>query len=369
MDFRLSDQQKNLQWAAGEFARGEFAPELAVELDQAGRFPEEAWKKACRLGLIGVHYPKKLGGLGLGFFETVLVTEALCRADCGFGSAIAAADRGVEIVLNFGSDPQRERTIPAVVRGEKRLAFVSPGSERIEDPAVCLTGEHVLRGMHGFVPNAPAADEMVVICRDAEGLTTFMVEAGRPGMEIQRVESMGRRMIPSGRVFFRDVAVAPADRLGGAGDAAAHVRTFFTERTLKGLAESLGACEGAFDRALRYGRRRAQFGRPISAFQMIRHKLAEMAVGIEVVRSMTYRLGSDYDGGRLHSGLLAAAAIEARRKVVRISDETVQIFGGSGYLSEQEPERWFRDAWAIAAELGHEEDEKDAIWNEGLVVL
>ena len=108
MDFTLSDRQKNLQWAAGEFGRGEFRPDLAMELDQAGRFPDSVWKKACQLGLLGIHYPREFGGSGLGIFETILVTEALCRADAGFGNALASVDAGSEIILKFGSQEQKE---------------------------------------------------------------------------------------------------------------------------------------------------------------------------------------------------------------------------------------------------------------------
>ena len=118
MDFTLSAKQKNLQWAAGEFARGEFQPDLAMTLDQAGHFPESVWKKACQLGLIGTHYPREFGGSGLGIFETVLVTAALSRVDAGFGNVLASVDVGSEIILKLGQREQKKKILPPLPQRE-----------------------------------------------------------------------------------------------------------------------------------------------------------------------------------------------------------------------------------------------------------
>lgn len=368
MNFDLSHRQRNLQWAALEFARGEFAPDLAMALDRSGRFPETVWKKAGQLDLIGVHYPREFGGLGLGILETVLVIESLCRVDSGFGSALASVDLGSEIILKFGKEEQKEKFIRPVVKAHKLLTVVAPESEVEKTVSVTSTRSHnhgekyFLCGADEFVVNAPSADDFVVICYDAkEGWTTLLLEASQEGILIIPVEAMGLRMVQGGSVTFQDVQVGAGNRVGGEGAGAIHRSHFHQERRLKTLAQGLGAAQGAFDRALQYSKDREQFGRRLSQLQIIRHKLAEMAAGIEVLRCLIYKAAFDYDHGKLEPVLLAIAEIETGRRLIRIVDETIQIFGGHGYMSEQGVERCYRDAWALAALFGTEEEKKDVI--------
>jgi alkylation response protein AidB-like acyl-CoA dehydrogenase len=371
MDFTLSAKQKNLQWAAGEFARGEFQPDLAMELDQAGHFPESVWKKACHLGLIGVHYPKEFGGSGLGIFETVLVTEALSRVDGGFGNVLASVDAGSEIILKFGTPEQKEKILPPLTKGEMRLsvAVSEPEDEGnfswSSTEAEKRAEGYILRGTRIFVPNAPLADRFILPCREPEaGLITLMVERGQEGIGVRPIEKMGLRLTPSGDVELREVRVSFENRVGREGEGGLHFEHYHHERGLRNIAQALGAAQGAFDRAMQYGKQREQFGRRLSQFQIIRHKLAEMAAGLDVARCLTYRAAGDYDRGRLTPGSLAIARMETGRLLVRSVDEALQIFGGYGYMSDQEIERCYRDAWVLAAELGTEEEQKDVIAQE-----
>ena len=362
MDFQLSEKQKNLQWAAHEFARGEFRPDLAVELDERRQFPEEIWKKACRLGLVGIHYPMEFGGLGLGVFETFLVIEALCRVDAGFGSALASVDLGSEIILKFGNHEQRKRFIGPLVRGDKRLSLVLP-EPTSQSPAAQKAGEgYIVRCAGGGSVHVPLADDFVVLCTEtSEGRIALGVERDREGVDVRPVETIGLRMIPVGNVNFKEVRVGLRNRVGQGG---IDPRQGHQERRLKNLAQALGAAQGAFDRALHYARQRKQFGRALSQFQIIRHKLAEMAAWIEVIRSLAYQAAVDHDEGRLKPRPLAIAQMEAGRGLVWIADEALQIFGGYGYMAEQEIERCYRDAWALAADLETEEEQKDVIAQE-----
>ena len=133
MDFELSDEQKDVQRAAREFAQGEFNPDLALELDQSGQFPESIWKKASRLGFIGIHFPEEFGGQGLGLFENILVMEAFCRVDSGIGSALSTVDLGSEVILKFGSHEQKKKFLPPLAKGEKRLSIAFVESEDWKD--------------------------------------------------------------------------------------------------------------------------------------------------------------------------------------------------------------------------------------------
>ena len=133
MNFELSDEQKDVKNAAREFAQGEFDPDLALELDQEGKFPESLWKKAARLGFIGIHYPEEFGGQGLGFFENLLVIEAFCRIDSGIGSALSAVDLGSEVILKFGSNEQKKKLLTRLSKGEARLGMAFAESEDSRD--------------------------------------------------------------------------------------------------------------------------------------------------------------------------------------------------------------------------------------------
>ncbi len=130
---------------------------------------------------------------------------------------------------------------------------------------------------------------------------------------------------------------------------------------LKNVAQALGAVQGAFDQAMQYAKQREQFGRKLSQFQVIRHKLADMAVSIEVARWLTYKSATDYEQGKIYPGSLPIAQLEMGRRLVGVTDEALQIFGGYGYMAEQAIEHYFRDAWAIAVDLGTEEELKDRI--------
>jgi alkylation response protein AidB-like acyl-CoA dehydrogenase len=367
MDFELSGEQKDVQRAAMEFAQGEFDPDLALELDQSGQFPESIWKKACQLGFIGVHYPEEFGGQGLGLFENILVIEAFCRVDSGIGSALSALDLGSEVILKFGSHEQKKNFLPSLAKGEKRLGVAFAESEDGKDFSSISTvaerreREYLLHGEKRFVLNASLANAFLMLCKEPQKRwITLIVERGE-GIEVHSVEKMGLRMIPFGDLHFREVRVPLENRVGGEGEGMVHVNYCHQTMALRSLAQALGLAQGAFDRAIKHAKQREQFGRKLSQFQAIRHKLADMAVGIEVARWLTYKAATEYDRGRIDSSSLATTQLEVGRRLIWVVDEALQIFGGYGYMAEQEIEHYYRDAWAIGVELGTEEEHKDEI--------
>ena len=368
MDFELSSEQKDVQRAATEFARGEFDPDLVLELDESGTFPDSLWRKAAQLGFIGIHYPEAFGGQGLGLFENLLVIEAFCRADSGVGSALSTVDLGSEILLKFGSLEQKERFLTPLTKGEARLGVAFAESEDGRDLTVLSamaekrTDEYSLRGKKRFVLNAPLANAFLTLCQEPkEGWITLIVERQRDGIEIHPIEKMGLRMIPFGDLFFKEVSVPLSSRVGEEGQGLAHVNHHHHVMALRSAAQSLGTAQGAFDRAMQHAKQREQFGRKLSQFQVIRHKLADMAVRIEGARWLTYKSAVEFDLGRMHPGSLLMAQLEAGRRLIGVVDEALQIFGGYGYTAEQAIEHYFRDAWAIGVDLGTEEEQKDAI--------
>jgi alkylation response protein AidB-like acyl-CoA dehydrogenase len=368
MDFELSSEQKDVQRAATEFARGEFDPDLVLELDESGTFPDSLWRKAAQLGFIGIHYPEAFGGQGLGLFESLLVIEAFCRVDSGVGSALSMVDLGSEILLKFGSLEQKKQFLTPLTKGEARLGVAFAESEDGKDLTVLSAvaekrrDGYLLRGEKRFVINAPLADAFLTLCQEPEeGWITLIVERQRDGIEIQPIEKMGLRMIPFGDLVYKGACVPLSSRIGEEGQGFSHVHHHHHVMALRSAAQILGTALGAFDRAMQHAKQREQFGRTLSQFQVIRHKLADMAVRIEGARWLTYKSAIEFDHGRIHPGSLLMAQLEAGRRLIGVVDEALQIFGGYGYTAEQAIEHYFRDAWAIGVDLGTEEEQKDAI--------
>jgi alkylation response protein AidB-like acyl-CoA dehydrogenase len=367
MDFELSDEQKDVQKAAMEFAKGEFDPDLSLELDRTGQFPESIWKKACQLGFVGIHYPEELGGQGLGLFENLLVIEAFCKVESGIGSALSVVDQGSEIILRFGSKEQKKKFLPPLARGEKRLSLALAESEDGKDLSSLSTmlekhgAGYLLQGRKRFVLMASLADAFLVLGKESpDKLSTFIVEKESEGIEIHPTEKMGLRMIPSGDFYFKGAPIDLDQRIGDTGDGMIHANHSFQVMGLKSTAQALGVAQGAFDRAIQHAKQREQFGRKLSQFQAIRHKLADMAVNIETARWMAYKAASDYEKGNSNDSLIIAQ-LEVGRRSISVVDEALQIFGGYGYIAETAIEHYFRDAWAIGVELGTEEELKDMI--------
>jgi alkylation response protein AidB-like acyl-CoA dehydrogenase len=358
MDFTLSEEQKDIQKAAREFAQGEFDADLALELDREGRFPESIHKKACELGFIGLGYPEEFGGQGLGQLENVLVIEEFCRRDSSIGCALSLIDFGSHIILKFGTDQQRERWIPPIMTGKalSSWAFMEQAGDLVDISTsfVQQEDEYSIEGTKEFVVNGPIADYFVVLCREDEGngpppslFSHVVVETKREGVEITPVGKMGMRMVPTARIQLTRVRVPVENMVGKKGDGYKQAHDLCRAGGLVVAAQALGSSQGAFDRALDYSRQRMQFGKKLSQFQAIRHKLADMATRIEAARWLTYRAAAEYDEKGAESTSIPIARLYATEAAVEIADEAVQIFGGYGYIVDQDIEHFFRDAWVI----------------------
>ncbi len=370
MDFELTNRQKNIQWTASEFAKGEFDPDLSLTLDQKREFPELIWKKACQLGFIGVHYPKEFGGLGLGFLEKLLVIEAFCKVDSGIGCALSTVDLGSTVILKCGSHDQKEQFVTPLAKGQKLLSIAFAESELGKDFSDVSTvaervgQEYVLNGRKRFVLNAFLANAFILLCREPkEGCITLILEREKVS-EASPIERMGLRMIRLGDLKFREVRVPFERRLGGEGEGMLQVKYLLQEMGLRSAAQALGISQGALERAMKYSKQREAFSKKLSQFQVIRHKLADMAVGIEVARWLTYKSATEYDHGKMKPDSFAITQLEVGRRLVRMVYDAMQIFGGIGYMAEMDIEHYYRDAVMVGIDLGSEEELKDAITDE-----
>ncbi len=375
MEFELNRTQKDIQKAVRDFVKGEFDKEMIYELEKKHEFPLKIWKKACDLGLIGVHYPEKYSGQGLGSLEDILVVEELCRGDSTMGSAIALSSFASEIIMHYGTDEQKEKYLPAVAEGEMLSAgaFTEPdhGSDItfMDTTAVKDGDEWVVNGGKTFITNGGMAGFYNVLCQtDPEanpgyrGQSLILVEADREGLSTADVgEKMGIRMMATAEVIFKDVRVPLKNLIGEEGKGFYHVLHFFDESRIQIAAQALGTAQGAYDRALDYVKQREQFGKKIAQFQVTQHKLADMATKIELARLITYKAAWNFDQGRIDPKLTSMAKMYAARTAVEVADEAIQLLGGYGYMTEYEVERFYRDAKITEIYEGTKEIQKNTI--------
>ena len=354
MDFGLTDDQREIQSLAREFADAEIAPH-ATDWDREHRFPHEVFARLAELGLMGVCVPEEHGGAGADFLSYVLVLEELSRADAGVGVTVAVHTSACTLpILAFGTGEQRERFVPRLARGEAIGAFALTEAEAGSDAGSIRTaatredgGWHIT-GTKQWISTAEHAGTILLFARtDAEtegarGISAFVLD--REHVEVTRTEEkLG--LNSSVTNDLRIDAHVPADRL------LHEERKGFTVAmaTLDGgrigiAAQAVGIAQAAFDVARDYALERRAFGQRIADFQAIQWKLADMATEIDAARLLTHRAAWLKQQGRPHTAEGAKAKLYASEMARRQTAEAIQILGGVGYTKEFPVERYYRDA-------------------------
>jgi len=377
MDFELTQEQKDIQKAAREFAENEFDKDYSLEIERSRKFPWKAWKKACDLGFVGIDIPEEYGGQGYELLERVIVTEEFCRSGAGVGLHASHPGLGIEIILWSGSEDQKKRYLPPLCRGEALLAsaFTEPdrGSDLVSSPlsttAVKDENAYIINGTKTFITLASIAKFIILLCQtDLEanppykGQSTIIVETDREGIDVTELEKMGWHAAPTTQVSFTNVKV-PDENLIGQENQGFYQSIQFLDRFRAMIgAASVGMAQGAFERALEHAKAREAFGRKIGEFQAISHKLAEMITKIETARLLVYKAGWKLDRkGKVDPMLFSMAKWYPARVAVEVCDEAIEILGGYGYMLENEVERFYRDARALEIVEGTREIHKNTI--------
>ena len=355
MDFQLNEEQQQLRKSVREFAAREILPHV-MEWDEASHFPLETVKELGKLGLLGVIFPAEYGGAGMGYVEYVTAIEELSRVDGSVGIIVAAhTSLCSNHIWITASEEQKRKYIPKLATGEFIGAWglTEPGSGSdagsARMTAVRKKDCWVLNGTKTFITNGHYADVVVVVAvtdktAHTHGLSAFVVEKGTKGFRPGKKENkLGLRASDTAELIFEDCCIPAGNLLGKEGDGFVDAMRVLDGGRISIAALGLGMGQGAFEAAVKYSKQRQQFGKPISEFQAIQWKLADMATELEAARLLTYNAASRKDAGLKTTQESSMAKLYTSEVAVRCANECVQIHGGYGFVKDYPAEKFYRD--------------------------
>ena len=365
MQFDLTEEQQDIRRLVRDFADGEVRP-VAEELDREKRFPYEIVAKLGGLGLMGIPYPEEYGGGGADNLSYAIAIEELGRVDSSVAITVAAhTSLGTWPLYAFGSDDQKEEWMPRLCAGERLGAFGLTEPEAGSDAGNTRTraeldgDDWVINGAKQFITNSGTdiSGFVTITARTGDDeVSNLLVPNGTPGYEVgESYRKMGWNASDTRPLSFEDCRVPEENLVGPRGHG---FRQFL--QTLDGgrigvSALGVGLAQGALDEALAYAKERVAFGKPISKYQMIQAKLADLSTEIEAARLLTYKAAMEKDLGRNFSLTAAQAKLKTGRLAVRATEEAVQIHGGYGYIEEYPVCRFYRDAKILTIGEGTDE--------------
>ena len=371
MRLDLTDEQRDIQRLARDFAEGEVKP-AAEELDREKRFPYEIVEKLGGLGLMGIPYPQEHGGGGADTLSYALAIEELGRADQSVGITVAAhTSLGTYPIYAFGSEEQKGEWLPDLCSGRRLGAFGLTEPEAGSDAGNARTtarrddGSWVIDGAKQFITNAGTEISGCVTITARTGddeISNFIVPAGAPGYEVgEPYRKMGWHASDTRPLSFDGCRVPEGNLLGEPGRGFKQFLLTLDGGRISVSALALGCAQRCLDEALAYARERRAFGQPISKFQSISNKLADLSTELEAARLLTYRAAVEKDLGRPYTLTAAQAKLKTGRLAVRAAEEAVQIHGGYGYIEEYPVCRFYRDAKILTIGEGTDEVQQGII--------
>jgi short/branched chain acyl-CoA dehydrogenase len=365
MDFQLSNEHRLIQTTVRDFAQQEVAP-AAEELDREKRFPYEIVAKLGDLGLMGIPFPEEYGGGGGDSLAYAIAVEELTRADSSVAITLCAhTSLGTQPIYLFGDEEQKREWLPELCAGRKLGAFgltePEAGSDagNVHTKARLEDGEWVIDGAKQFITNA-GTDISGVVCITArtgeDEISNLIVPNGTPGYEQgEPYRKMGWNASDTRPLSFDGARVPEANLLGPRGMGFRQFLQVLDIGRIGVAAMGVGLAQGALDEALAYAKERRAFGQPISKYQAIQIKLADMATEIEAGRLLVYKAAMQKDRGENFSLTAAQAKLKTGRLAVRCAEEAVQIHGGYGYIEEYPVCRFYRDAKILTIGEGTDE--------------
>ena len=356
MDFTFTEEQKQLRKTVREFAEGEIAPHV-MEWDEASHFPTEILPELAGMGLLGVIFPEEYGGAGLGYIEYAIAIEELSRVDGSVGLFVAAHNSLCSNhIYKFGSEEQKRKYLVPLAQGKKLGAWSLTEPEAGSDAggtrttAVRQGNGWLLNGAKTFTTNGHYADVCVAMAatdksKDSHGISAFILEKGMTGFRPGKKENkLGMRASDTSEVIFTDCRVPAENLLGPEGEGFIASLKILDGGRISIAALALGMAQGALEAATKYAKQRKQFGQPISEFQAIQFKLADMATEVEAARLLVYQASwlADQKNVRF-TRESSMAKLFASEVAVRVANECVQIHGGYGFIKDYPAEKFYRD--------------------------
>ncbi len=356
ISFFETDNQNMIAQTIKDFGAKEMRP-YTMQWDEAQEFPLPLFHKMGTLGLMGILVPEKYSGSGLGYLEYITALVEISKIDGSIGLSMAAHNSlCTNHILLFGNEDQKQEYLPKLATGEWIGAWgltepnTGSDSANMRSVAVKDGDYYVLNGAKNFITHGKSGNVAVVIVRtgdigDSKGMTSFVVTKGTPGFTAGKKENkLGMRASETAEIIFNDCRVHKSQMLGNLGDGFIQAMKVLEGGRISIASLSLGIAIGAYEAALQYSKERHQFNQPISKFQGIAFKLADMATKIEAAKLLTFRAGDLKNKGLAVKKESAMAKLYASEVAVEVATEGVQIFGGYGYMKDFPAEKYFRDA-------------------------
>jgi len=355
VDFGYTPEQNQLRKTIRDFAEAEMRPHV-MEWDETQHFPIDVFRQLGEIGVLGAIFPESLGGSGYSYVDYTIIMEELARVDPSVAlSAAAHISLCSNHIYIAGNPEQHERYLPKLASGEWigcwSLTEPEAGSDAggTRSQAVRNGDGWILNGSKTFTTNAHIADVCVAMAvtdraASSHGISAFILEKDTPGFRPGKKENkMGMRCSPTGEVIFTDCRVPDSQLCGKPGQGFIDSMRILDGGRISIAALSLGCAQGAYEAALKYSKQRKQFGRPISEFQAIQNKLADMATEIDAARLLTLRAAWLKDNGGNVNKESAMAKLFASEIAVRAANDALQIHGGYGFIKDYPVEKFYRD--------------------------
>ena len=356
IDFIETENQKLVSQMVRDFGAREIKPNM-MDWDEQQIFPIELFHKMGTLGLMGVLVPEEYNGAGFGYLEYITALSEISKIDGSIGLSMAAHNSlCTNHLLQFGNQEQKRKYLPKLATGEWigawGLTEPNTGSDsgNMKTTAIRDGDEFIINGSKNFITHGRSGNLAVVIARtgepgDSKGMSSFLVEKGTAGFSSGKKENkLGMRASETAELIFSDCRVHRSQMLGLEGEGFIQAMKVLDGGRISIAALSLGIAMGAYEAALSYSKERHQFNQPISKFQGIAFKLADMATKIEAARLLTFRAGEMKDKGLDVRKVSAMAKLYASEIAVEVANDGVQIFGGYGYTKDYPAEKYYRDA-------------------------
>jgi alkylation response protein AidB-like acyl-CoA dehydrogenase len=370
----FTEAHEELRRNIRRFVETELAPH-AAEWEEAHYFPDWVFRRMGELGFLGLRYPAEYGGQGGDYFTAIVLAEELAR--CGSGGIGMAIEVHTEMatppVFKFGTEDQKQRFLVPAIKGEKiaALGITEPGAgsdvANTKTTAVKKNGYYVINGRKIFITNGQRCDWILLVARtDPEaghhGFSLFLVDKQTPGFHVTRVlDKLGMWSSDTAELLFEDCKVPEENLLGTPGEGFQMLMWELQGERLIGAASMVAGAQVTFEYALEYAKNREAFGRPIAKWQVIKHKLVDMATKIEAARQLVYATAYKWDKGEYPVKEISMAKLVASKVACDVADDAIQILGGYGYIREYPVERAWRDARLGRIGAGTDEIMKEII--------